>query len=72
MSIITIRKEEIEKQAGVVILPIKEYQELIKRALPTYYLAGKKAEKLDKLVKEGLRAYKSGKTKKIRSLADLD
>jgi hypothetical protein len=72
MSIITIRKEEIEKKSGVVILPIKEYQELIKRALPTYYLVGKKAAKLDKLVKRGLRAYKSGKTKKIRSLADLD
>ncbi|MEK7500488.1 MAG: hypothetical protein AAB649_07885 [Patescibacteria group bacterium] len=72
MSTITIQKEQVEKQAGVVILPIGEYQKLVKRALPTYYLTGKEAKKLDKLVNEGLRAYKSGKTKKIRSLADLD
>lgn len=72
MSNITIQKEKIEKQAGVVILPIKEYQKLIAHALPTYYLTGKQAEKLDKLVNKGLKEYRTNKTKKIRSLTDLD
>ena len=72
MAKITIQKEKIEKQGGVVILPLKIYQELLRRAVPTYYLTGKEAEKVDKLVEEGLREYRAGKTKKIRSLADLD
>ena len=57
---------------GVVILPLEEYQKLCKRAVPTYYLSGKEAEELDKLVEEGLREYREGKCKSIESLADLD
>ena len=72
MNQITIAKEKVEKQKGVVILPLKEYRELIKRAMPTYYLTGKAALKLDRLVKSGLKEFKAGKTKKIQSLADLD
>ena len=68
MQTVTIAKEKIEKEAGMVILPIKEYQKLIARAVPTYYLAGKEAEKLDKLVKEGLKEYQAGKTIKSSSL----
>jgi hypothetical protein len=41
---IIISKEEIKKKGG-------------KRAVPTYYLKGKEAEELDKLVEEGLREY---------------
>ena len=72
MANITIRKEKIEKQKGMVILPMKEYQKLLERAVPTYYLAGRSAKELDKLVEEGLRDEKAGRTKTIRSLADLD
>ena len=72
MNQITIAKEKVEKQKGVVILPLKEYQELIRRAIPTYYLTGKAALKLDQLVTRGLKEFKAGKTKKIQSLADLD
>ena len=72
MNQITIAKEKIEKQKGVVILPLKEYRELLERAVPTYYLTGKAALKLDRLVKSGLKEFKAGKTKKIRSLADFD
>jgi len=72
MQTITIAKEKIEKEAGMVILPMKEYQKLVARAVPTYYLVGKEAKKLDRLVVEGLKEYKAGKTRKIRSLADLD
>jgi len=72
MSQIAVQKSKIEKQKGVVILPIKEYQKLLEQRVPTYYLTGKAAKDLDKLVEEGLREYKSGRTRKIKSLADLD
>lgn len=72
MATVTISKEKIKKQGGVVILPLKEYQKLCERATPTYYLKGKEAEKLDKLVKMGLKEYRDGKCKTIKSLSDLD
>ena len=72
MSTVTISKSKIEKQKGVVILSLKEYRKLLEQAVPTYYLKGKEAKKLDKLVKDGLKEYRAGKTKKINSLADLD
>lgn len=56
----------------MVILPLREYKKLCQRAVPTYQLHGKEAEELDKLVEEGLREYKAGKCKTIKSLADLD
>ena len=40
--------------------------------LPTFYLKGKEADKLDKLIREGLKEYQEGKCKTIKSLADLD
>jgi len=67
---ITISKKDVKK--GIVILPLKEYQKLCEKAVPTFYLLGKEAKKLDKLVKEGLREYRKGKCKSIKSLADLD
>ncbi len=56
----------------MVILPLKEYRKLIARAVPVYYLAGREAAKLDKLVGYGFKEYKAGKARKITSLADLD
>jgi len=72
MATITIPKTKIKKEGGIVILSLKEYQKLCQRAVPTFYLKGKKAEELDKLVEEGLRDHNLGKTRKIKSLADLD
>ena len=72
MNTITIKKEKVSKEGGVVILSLKEYLKLSKRAVPTYYLKGKAAEKLDRLVENGLKDYRAGKTKSIKSLADLD
>jgi hypothetical protein len=69
---ITISKKIIEKEKGVVILPLGEYKKLCAKAVPAYYLKGKEAEKLDRLVKEGLKEYRKGKCKSIKSLADLD
>jgi len=72
MNTITIPKVKIEKEGGVVILPLKEYQKLCEMAVPTYYLKGKAAKNLDKLVEKGLKEYRAGKCKTIKSLADLD
>jgi len=69
---ITVSKAEIKRKDGVVILPLKEYQKLLQHAVPEYYLTGKAARDLDKLVASGLREHQEGKTRKIRSLADLD
>lgn len=69
---ITISKKKIEKEGGVVVLSLEEYRKLSERAVPTYHLKGKAAEKLDKLVEQGLKEYREGKTKTIKSLADLD
>jgi len=69
---ITISRGEVRKKGGIVILPLREYEKLCERAVPTYYLKGKEAEKLDKLVEEGLREYREGRCKTIKSLANLD
>jgi len=65
MTTISISKSKIEKQRGIVILPIREYQKLCQMAVPTYHLEGKEAEKLDKLVKKGLKDYSTGKTESM-------
>jgi hypothetical protein len=71
MSGVTIQKSKIRAEKGMVVLPIEEYKKLLVRAIPTFYLSGKAAERMDKLVEEGLREYRAGKTRKIRSLSDL-
>ncbi len=71
MAFISIPKTKIERQGGVVILPIKEYQKLIKQAAPTYYVHGNEAKKLDSLVASGLQEHYRGKTRAIKSLSDL-
>jgi len=67
---IIISKEEIQKKGGIVILSLREYRKLCERAVPTYYLKGKEAEELDKLVEEGLREYKEGRTTSAPSLKE--
>jgi len=71
-NLITISREAVRKRGGIVILPLKEYQKLYEGAVPSYYLKGKEAKELDKLVKEGLRNHALGKTRKIKSLKDLE
>lgn len=67
---ITIPREAVQTKGGIVILPLKEYQRLCERAVPTYYLKGKEAERLDKLVGEGLKECREGKTIEADSLKD--
>lgn len=69
---ITISRNSAQKAGGFVILPIKQYEKLREQAIPTYYLAGKEAKDLDRLVGDGLNEYHAGKCKKIKSLSDLD
>lgn len=66
--IIKISKQALKR--GVVILDLKEYERLREETTPTYYLKGKEAEKLDKLVEEGLREYERGETIEARSLKE--
>lgn len=69
---LTISEKTVRRQGGMVILPLREYEKLCERAVPTHYLKNKKAEELDKLVEEGLQNYREGKCRTIKSLADLD
>lgn len=68
----TIKISERALKKGVIVLGLDEYEKLRRDAVPTYYLTGKKAEELDRLVEEGLREHREGKTTKLDSLADLD
>ncbi|OGZ00012.1 MAG: hypothetical protein A2945_00660 [Candidatus Liptonbacteria bacterium RIFCSPLOWO2_01_FULL_52_25] len=72
MSGVTIQKSKIRAEKGMVVLPIEEYKKLLLRAVPTFYLSGKAAERIDRLVKDGFTDLKRGKVKRIKSLADLD
>ena len=66
--IVKISKGALKR--GVVILDLKEYEELKKRAVPVYQLKGKAAKNLDKLVREGLKEYERGETIKASSLKE--
>lgn len=70
MSTISIKKSRITKEAGVVVLPVKEYKRLLEAAaIPDVYLTGKAAEDLDKLVEEGLREHAAGRTRFAPSIS---
>lgn len=62
MNPITISRAQVKKEAGVVVLSIREYQRLLAASVPTYYLSGKAAKDLDMLVEKGLREHRVGKT----------
>lgn len=68
---ITTFKKTGLKKGGVVILSLSEYEELLGRIVPNYYLGPKEEKRLDKLQKQALKEYKEGKCKTIKSLADL-
>ena len=65
---ITLSKATVQMQNGMVILPLQEYKRLCENAIPTYYLKGKEAQKLDNLIKDGMVEYRAGKTIKAGSL----
>ena len=68
---LTISPKLVERRGGIVVLPLSEYQRLLASAVPTYYLKGQAAAKVDRLVEKGLREFRAGKTRRVRSLSDL-
>ncbi len=69
---IEISAELVERRGGIVVLSVREYEKLLARVVPTFYLKGNAATKLDRLVESGLQEYRKGKTRAIRSLTDVD
>ncbi len=67
---IAISKRAIQETDGVVVLPVAAYRRLLESSVPTYYLTGNDAEKLDELVEEGLRDYKEGRTIEASSIGE--
>ncbi len=70
MATITLSKKSVQKQKGVVVLPIKEYQRLLAASVPEYFLTGKAAARLDRLVERGLKEHREGKTITASSLSE--
>ena len=68
---VTISQAALNQAEGVVILSTKEYRQLKAATVPTYYLKGRTARQLDHLVDQGLKEYKQGKTRLLKSLDDL-
>ena len=72
MTTAQLLRAALQKKKSVVVLPVEEYQRLVAASVPTYYLKGKAALRLDKEVERSLKEYREGKTRRIKSLADLD
>lgn len=70
MSTITLSRNKIVRDKGVVVLPVAEYQDLLERAVPEYHLVGKAARSLDALVDQGLHDYYTGKTIRASSVKE--
>ena len=70
MSTIAISTAKVAKEQGLVVLPVKEYERLLKAAaILDVYLTGKAATDLDKLVEEGLREHAAGRTHTAPSIS---
>lgn len=64
---LNISKNTIQRTGGIVILTLAEYEELKRKIIPPFNLKGINAVKLDKLVKEGLKEYRAGRSMLINS-----
>ena len=75
MSTIAISTRRVKDEKGVVVLSLAEYERLLfeiqKANAPMEYLPPKEVARLDRLVKQGLRDHKAGKTIKLSSLSSL-
>ena len=63
-------KIKINKEGGCNSISPR-ISKLCETAVPTYYLKGKEAEKLDRLAEEGMREYEIGETINATSLKKL-
>ena len=71
---ISISKRKIRETDGIVVLPVAEYRRLLEQNVPEYYLTGKEADELDRLVEELEESrveLRNGKGKLLRSLKNL-
>lgn len=67
-AVIAVPKSALKQ--GVVIMDLEEYEKTRAHFVPTYYLAGKHAENLDKEVDEAMREYRAGKTMRAGSIRE--
>jgi len=70
MTTATLLKKAASRDEGVVVLSLKEYDRLLATHVPNYYLTGKEATDLDKLVEEGLRDHAEGRTINANSIGE--
>ncbi|MCD6233083.1 hypothetical protein J7J81_01725 [bacterium] len=56
---ISVSKEILKKQGGVVVLGLKEYKRFLKYEMEKEYI--------DKIIKEGLKEKREGKTEPLES-----
>ena len=70
MDIFTIPRRVVQND-DLVIIPRKEYEQMKSRMFPVVNLVGKAAIHLDRRVAKAMQYYRQGKTKVIKSLADL-
>jgi len=69
-NLITVSERTVRREGGMVILPLREYKDLCEMAMPAYRLEGKEAKELDRLVENGLKEHKKGRTVKASSLSE--
>lgn len=65
---INISRQALKK--GVVLLDLEEYNRWQHNFVPTHYLSGQAAIEADRLVEEGLREHRAGRTIKASSLTE--
>jgi len=70
MTTATLLKKASAKDEGIVVLSLREYDRLLATHVPDYYLTGKAATDLDKLVEEGLREHAEGETITASSISE--
>lgn len=66
MTIITIPKKITGKEE-LVIISRKELERMKAQMMPTIFLKGKAANKLDKRVEQSLKEYRTGKTERLET-----
>ncbi|GEM_PF-6556200 len=65
-------RAEFFRVAAIQSLDRQSAKEIDWDSFPTFQLKGKAALRADKMVKDAMNEYKAGKTRTIKSLADLD
>jgi len=70
MKTITIPKKLDKEKEEDIVIPRQKYEKMKTYGIPTLYLKGKAAEKLERRVTKALKDYKEGKTIEASSLEE--